>query len=123
VRFLGFTNQSQLPSVYAAADVFVLPSEYDPCPVVVCEAMLCGCPAIISDEIPGRLDIVRHGETGFVYPCGDVDALSKILGDVLTNPRRLQRIREAARARMETWSPRETVQATLIAVENAVRQE
>jgi glycosyltransferase involved in cell wall biosynthesis len=123
VRFLGFINQSQLPGVYRAADLFILASEYEPFGVVVNEAMLCGCPVVVSDCVGARYDLVRHGETGFVYPCGDVDALSKILDDVLTNSRRLQRIREAARARMETWSPRETVQATLIAVENAVRQE
>ena len=38
VRILGFTNQSQLPAVYCGADLFVLSSSYDPCPVVVCGA-------------------------------------------------------------------------------------
>jgi glycosyltransferase involved in cell wall biosynthesis len=53
-RFLGFVNQTGLPSAYRSADLFVLPSEYDPCPVVVCEAMLCGCPVVLIDVNRGR---------------------------------------------------------------------
>ena len=51
VRFLGFRNQSQLPAVYRAADLLVLPSEYEPFGVVVNEAMLCGCPVAVSDRV------------------------------------------------------------------------
>jgi glycosyltransferase involved in cell wall biosynthesis len=42
VRFLGFITQSQLPAVYASADLMVLPSEYEPFAVVVNEAMCVG---------------------------------------------------------------------------------
>ncbi len=117
VRFLGFVNQSALPATYTAADVFVLPSEYDPCPAVVCEAMLCGTPVILSDTIRGRLDLVENGKTGFVYPCGDVDVLAAILRDVLPDRERLQELSLAARKRMEICSPRENVEACLEAVE------
>ena len=44
VRFLGFQNQSQLPSVYRASDLLVLPSHYEPFGLVVNEAMICGLP-------------------------------------------------------------------------------
>ncbi|MGC1088822.1 MAG: glycosyltransferase, partial [Candidatus Acidiferrum sp.] len=74
VRMLGFINQSKLPAVYSAADLFVLPSGYDPCPVVVCEAMVCGLPVLLSDEIRGRFDLVWPGATGDIYKCGDVEA-------------------------------------------------
>jgi glycosyltransferase involved in cell wall biosynthesis len=108
-RFLGFVNQSGLPSVYRSADLFVLPSEYDPCPVVVCEAMLCGCPVVLSDQIRGRFDLVKEGETGFIYPCGNVEALSKALTSALTDRDRLRELSRAASARMENWSPKECV--------------
>jgi glycosyltransferase involved in cell wall biosynthesis len=119
VRMLGFVNQSALPEVYSAADVCVLSSEYDPCPDVVCEAMLCGCPVILSDAVPGRFDLVTNGETGFVYPCGDVPALSLALREALNDESRLKGLSRAARRRMESWSPREYISAMFQAVGQA----
>jgi glycosyltransferase involved in cell wall biosynthesis len=120
VRFLGFVNQSQLPGIYRAADLFILPSEYEPFGVVVNEAMLCGTPVIVSDRVGARYDLVREGETGFVYPCGDIEALSQLLREVLPDRERLKRMGESARQRMETWSPRENIEALVQAVEKAV---
>jgi glycosyltransferase involved in cell wall biosynthesis len=121
VRFLGFVNQTQLPEVYKASDLLVLPSQYDACPAVVCEAMLCGCPVAISNEVRGRFDIVAHGKTGFIFPCGDIPALAKILSVALADRANLGELGRAATARMETWSPRENVEATIEAVERAIR--
>lgn len=118
-RFLGFVNQSGLPSVYRSADLFILPSKSDACPVVVCEAMLCGCPVVLSDEIRGRFDLVKDGETGFIYPCGNIDALAAILSSTLTDRSKLSELGRAAVTRMETWSPRENVDGTVQAVEKA----
>jgi glycosyltransferase involved in cell wall biosynthesis len=120
-RFLGFVNQTGLPSVYRSADLFVLPSEYDPCPAVVCEAMLCGCPVVLSDEIRGRFDIVENGETGFIFPCGNVDALARILADTLGHGAELAELSRNAVTRMETWSPRENVETAVMAMEQAIR--
>lgn len=117
VKFLGFVNQSDLPALYSAADVMVLPSEYDPCPVVVCEAMLCGCPVILSDKIRGRFELVHPGETGFIYPCGNQNALAAILRDVLTHPNKLQLMRKPVQKRMETWSPTQNIQELVKAIE------
>jgi glycosyltransferase involved in cell wall biosynthesis len=121
VLFPGFVNQSQLPEMYRAADVFVLPSEYDGCPLVVCEAMACGCPVILSDAVPGRFDIVRHGVSGFIYPCRNVEALTSILREILSKPERLQRLAAGARQQIETWSPHENVEGHVQAFERAIR--
>jgi glycosyltransferase involved in cell wall biosynthesis len=118
-RFLGFVNQTGLPAVYRSADLFAMPSEYDPCPVVVCEAMLCGCPVILSDEVRGRFDLVNEGRTGFIYPCGNVDAMAKILAAILSDRAKLAELSRAAVARMETWSPRDHVDALVMAAERA----
>jgi glycosyltransferase involved in cell wall biosynthesis len=123
VRFLGFINQSRLPDVYRAADILVLPSEYEPFGVVVNEAMLCGRPVVVSDRVGAKYDLVREGETGFVYPCGDIEALAQILREVLPDRERLRKMGEAARKRMETWSPREYIEAFVQAVEKAVQQK
>lgn len=120
VRFLGFVNQSALPAVYTSADLLVLPSDYDPCPVVVCEAMLCGCPVVLSNRIRGRFDLVRTGETGEIFPCGDVESLAGTLQKLLGEPSTLSLMTENARRRMETWSPEHNIEATIQAIEIAV---
>jgi glycosyltransferase involved in cell wall biosynthesis len=120
VRFLGFVNQTQLPSIYRCADLMVLPSLYEPFGVVVNEAMLCGCPVIVSDHVGAARDLIAEGRTGFVYPCGDVAALAKLLERALGNREKLRELGQAARARMETWGPRENIEGTLEAISRGV---
>ncbi len=120
VRFLGFVNQTQLPAVYTASDLLVLPSVYDAFGVVVNEAMLCGCPVIASDRVGAARDLVMHGRTGFVYPCADVDALARVMRQSVSGELSLSELSRAAGARMESWSPRENIQGTLSAVVRAV---
>jgi glycosyltransferase involved in cell wall biosynthesis len=120
VRFLGFVNQSQLPAVYKSSDIMVLPSEYEPFGLVVNEAMCCGCPVITSDQVGAVYDLVVHGRTGFVYRCGDTAALSKVLLDAVGNPARLESLREAALARVQSWSPAQNIATTIEAIQIAV---
>jgi glycosyltransferase involved in cell wall biosynthesis len=120
VRILGFVNQSQLPAVYTSADITVLPSEYEPFAVVVNEAMCCGCPVIASDRVGASYDLVLDGRTGFVYPCGDTVALAGILKEVLADPNRLESLRQAALARMQSWSPAQNIATTIEAIQAAV---
>lgn len=119
VHFLGFINQSQLPAVYCASDLLVLPSEYEAFGVVVNEAMLCGCGAVVSDRVGAGRDLISAGQNGYVFPCGDVNALAAILREALADHRRLRHTGEAARQRMETWSPRQNIEALIQAVERA----
>ncbi|MBD2578750.1 glycosyltransferase [Oscillatoria sp. FACHB-1406] len=116
VKFLGFLNQSQLPAAYRAADLFVLPSEYEPFGMVVAEAMLCGCPAVVSDRVGARADLIIPDRTGFIYPCDDIEALANLLAKYLPQREKLREIGIAARDRMETWSPRENVAALVSAI-------
>ncbi len=122
VRFLGFVNQSQLPAVYASADLMVLPSEYEPFAVVVNEAMCCGCPVVASNRVGAALDLVSPVSPQFVFPCGDIDALAFILKDTLTDRTRLQSVARAALAHIQTWSPERNIAATLDAIRIGVTQ-
>ena len=123
VHFLGFINQSELPAVYRTSDLLVLPSEYEPFGVVVNEAMLCGCAAVVSDRVGAGYDLVSTGRNGYTFPCGNVKALASILGDLLSDRERLQRMGEAARLRMQTWSPRENIEAHVRAIEHSLKAD
>lgn len=116
VRFLGFVNQSGLPELYTASDVLVLPSEYEPFGLVVNESMLCRCPAIVSDRVGARFDLVKEGDTGYVFSCGDTNALARILKQALADLPRLHKMGAAARMRMVSWSHRDYAHALVEAI-------
>jgi glycosyltransferase involved in cell wall biosynthesis len=122
VRILGFVNSSQLPGLYKAADVFVLPSEYDPCPLVVPEAMLAGVPTILSDAVVGRISMIDPGNSGYTYPCGDSDRLATILRKVLCDSALLQHLKEGVTRQMEMWRSSDFLDSWLRAIDQAKRQ-
>jgi glycosyltransferase involved in cell wall biosynthesis len=123
ILFLGFVNQSLLPSVYRAADVFVLPSLFEPFGLVVNEAMLCGLPVVVSDRVGAKFDLVRPDENGYVFLAGDVEALAAILRQILPDGEKRARMGAAARRRMETWSPQEYAESVVRAVNKLVPKD
>jgi glycosyltransferase involved in cell wall biosynthesis len=88
VRFLPFANQSAMPAVYGAADVFCLPSAgfYETWGLAVNEAMHMGLPCIVSDLVGCQRDLVIPGQTGWVFPAVDHCALAAQVSAALTTP-------------------------------------
>jgi glycosyltransferase involved in cell wall biosynthesis len=109
VRFAGFRNQSELPGLFALADVFVLPSRHEPWGLIVNEAMASGCPVIVSSDVGCHADLVQDGVEGCVYPVGDVPALTAALHRVFATPTTAQQMGLAARARIANWSFEEDI--------------
>tara|TARA_B100000686_G_C16761340_1_gene958889 strand:- start:393 stop:1487 length:1095 start_codon:yes stop_codon:yes gene_type:complete len=81
-KFPGFVNQSQLPAYYALADVFVLPSEREPWGLVVNEAMACGTPVVVSNQVGCASDLV-DGRSGLVVEVGNYKDLAEALAKTL----------------------------------------
>lgn len=86
VRFLGFCNQTELPRLYDLCDVLVLPSEAEPWGLVLNEVMNAAKPVIVSDAVGAAPDLVLEGGNGFVYPVGDIAALTRALQRVTGSP-------------------------------------
>lgn len=78
-RFPGFVNQSALGAYYAAADIFVLPSEFETWGLVVNEAMQFALPVVASDRCGCVPDLVLSGRTGLVFPAGNRAELTACL--------------------------------------------
>jgi glycosyltransferase involved in cell wall biosynthesis len=74
---------------------------------------------VLSDEIRGRFDIVEDGKTGFIYPCGNVDMLARILANALGERGKLVELSRNAVKRMETWTPQMNLDGLAMAVERA----
>lgn len=122
-RFLGFVNQSKLPSVYTASDVLVLPSSYEAFGVVVNEASLCGCAVVASDRVGSAADLIAPVDPALIYPCGDIEALSKVLSSLSRDREHCRQLGLTARARMASWSSENTVAGLLDAVETPIRRK
>ena len=84
VYFAGFQNQTELPKYYALADIFVLPSGAgETWGLMVNEAMCFSLPIIVSNIVGCGPDLVKHGENGYIFPVGDIEALAKYLKDLI----------------------------------------
>jgi len=98
ISFVGFLNQSEIPSAYAVCDCLVLPSDHgESWGLVVNEAMACGLPAIVSDLVGCAEDLVHPGVTGDVVPCANPKALAQSLIAMAANPERAARMGDNAR--------------------------
>lgn len=85
---------------YAAADVLLLPTLYDPFPNVCLEALACGLPVITSTK-SGAAELVRDGENGYVTDALDIAAMQTALDKVLASPQ----MGAAARATVLAFTP------------------
>lgn len=79
VFFGGFVNQTELPKVYAASDVFVLPAENEPWGLIVNEVLCAGVPVVVGAGVGCVPDLVRDGENGWLVEAGDVGSLTAAL--------------------------------------------
>ncbi len=87
-RFLGFVNIDALPALYAAADVFVHPAQYEPYGMVLVEAAIVGLPLVATQETGavGPTAIARPDLNALVYRAGDVAALAAHLARLRHDP-------------------------------------
>jgi glycosyltransferase involved in cell wall biosynthesis len=77
VVWAGFVTGEEQLAVLAAADLFVLPSHSENFGVSVVEAMACGLPVVVSDQVGIHREIAAAG-AGLVVPCR-ADALAEAL--------------------------------------------
>jgi len=95
VRFAG--NYRRIPSLLRECDAFLLPSRTESFGLAGLEALSSGVPVVASD-VGGLPEVVRHGQTGFLAPLDDVDALAAHTRVLLTDSALRTRMGEAARA-------------------------
>src|SRR6185369_3393054 len=119
VTFAGFLNQTEITQAYAAVDCLVLPSDSgETWGLVVNEAMACGLPAIVSDQVGCGPDLVEEGVTGGTFTCGDVQALAAKIQEFASDPKLLTAMgTEAGRRVNQDYSVEKTVAGTLQAID------
>ena len=99
VLFTGFMANRSLHQVFRIADVAVFPSLYEPFGIVALEGMAAGAPVVTSDA-GGLKEVVLHDQTGTTSYAGDPSSLSWAILNVLRDPSRAAKLREAATQRL-----------------------
>jgi glycosyltransferase involved in cell wall biosynthesis len=100
VRFIGFIPS--LVTAYQDADVLVYPSTYEIFGLVPFEALLCGTPAIVTDDC-GCGEIIKNARCGHLVHYGDEAGLSEVLRYVLTHPEENKEMVESGRRYIEEY--------------------
>jgi glycosyltransferase involved in cell wall biosynthesis len=101
VFLAGWHEHDALPAFLGAGDAVVLPSVREQFGQVLVEGMACGLPALAVDA-HGPAEIVADGETGWLVPPDDRDALADALVAVVNDP--VERERRGAAARADAWA-------------------
>lgn len=96
VSFLGSMTHNQLPNYYGACDLLVLPSDHEGFARVLLEAAMAGKP-VVSTATAGANMIVRDGETGFLVPPRDPEAMAEKIALLLEHPELALRMGEQAK--------------------------
>ncbi|MBN1476486.1 glycosyltransferase [Candidatus Sumerlaeota bacterium] len=89
--------RSDIPDLMALMDVFALCSLWEALPITLLEAMAAGLPCVSAD-VGGCRDLVRPGETGWLVPPRDAEALAGAVCEALERGDEARRRAEAARA-------------------------
>jgi phosphatidylinositol alpha-1,6-mannosyltransferase len=109
VCFVGEFDDAELPALYSAADVFVLPAreerernQIEGFGIVYCEAAAAALP-VVAGASGGVADAVRAGETALLVPPTDVDAVTAALDTLLRDADLRARMGEAGRRSVEEY--------------------
>jgi len=97
ILFTGFLSDDMLPQAYAAADVFVMPSEKETQGMVILEAMSSGC-AVVSTDAGAAREMLSEE---YLFKRGDHKGLARKVDALLAEPARLEAVKRQNRSRVE----------------------
>lgn len=125
VAFLGRVPDEDLPALYGAADLFVLPAceRSEAYGLVLLEAMHAGLPMVSTELGTGTSYVNVHGETGLVVASRDAQALEKAIRILLRDETLRRRLGEGARRRAAGLSVERMLAGIHAAYEEALAEE
>lgn len=87
----GFVDKKQLGIEFEDAEISVLPSRFEGFGLAAIESMAAGVPTITSDFEASK-DFIVEGATGYRFPAGDAEALSRLLLEIIEDPFEAEKI-------------------------------
>ncbi|MEW5700918.1 MAG: glycosyltransferase family 4 protein [Candidatus Zixiibacteriota bacterium] len=116
VEFTGFADFERKIEILRRAWVVVCPSLKEGWGLTNIEANACGTPVVCAD-VPGLRDSAREGETGLLYPYGDIAALADRLGRLLRDQTLRTRLGQGGLAWARSFSWEEAARRTEVILE------
>jgi len=121
VGFLGHVPPSEMPGLYASADVYALISTYEPFGVAIREAAAAGLPIVCSRTAGAAGDVAVDGRNAMLVDPGDVDAVADALGRLASDPELRRQMAAESRA-IDRETDGSEVEAFARAVATAARR-
>ena len=80
---MGRVERAESIEIIKAANIFLLPSKGEGCPISLVEAMKYSCVPIISNARHGSLDIIQDNISGLIIPQGNYNLLYEKIVDII----------------------------------------
>jgi len=119
----GFKKQSEISKYYTIADIFVLPSSYDPSPKSLNEAMNFELPVVTTKALGTAPDLVRHGYNGFQFNVNDIEALAKYIWELASNDDQRKLFGKRSWKIVQKWNFNRDVEAIIKSIRWIERNE
>jgi glycosyltransferase involved in cell wall biosynthesis len=121
VIFMDHVELSQMPKMYAIADVFVLPSSEETWGLVINEAMAAGLPIITTNKVGASEDLVDDGRNGFVIPARNSRALEAALKRLFGSPKLRSKMSGESRKIISSFTPENSARSFAAAIEYTLK--
>jgi glycosyltransferase involved in cell wall biosynthesis len=104
IHFIDFQNQSFMPVLYQACDLFCLPSRSETWGLSVNEAMACGKAILASDKVGCVPDLILEGKNGMTFRQGDANDLARALKELTSSKEILANFGARSREIITDWT-------------------
>ncbi|MES2417952.1 MAG: glycosyltransferase family 4 protein [Bacteroidota bacterium] len=106
IHFIDFQNQSQMPAVYQACDLFCLPSKGpgETWGLAINEAMAAGKAILVTNKVGCAIDLVKNEVNGAIFEAGNRNELKNKLTSLVENPERLFEMGNQSANEIKEWT-------------------
>ena len=118
-RFPGWVQRRQVIDYLNLADMLIQPSESEAMSLVVLEAQACG-KLVVASDIPASRELIRDGQTGLLFPIGDVAGLAAAILRAADDHGLRARVGDAARREAQGRTPKKMIDRYAAALEEIV---
>lgn len=112
IYFMDFQNQTQMPFIYQACDLFCLPSQgpNETWGLAINEAMAAGKAILVSDKVGCAADLVKNGVNGHIFKATDQNSLTTILKTLVADKKQLVMMGGHSLKMIQEWSLQKQVE-------------